>query len=51
MKYEAPELTAILPAIDAIRNSLLHKTKKGGADYLAPSNHWNEPQLGYVDWE
>jgi hypothetical protein len=51
MKYEAPELTALLRAIDAIQNSLLHKAKKGGIDYLSPANHGNEPQLGYADWE
>jgi hypothetical protein len=47
MKYEAPELTAVTPAIDAIQaigTKLSTQTRDSNV-------HKNEPSSAYQDWE
>lgn len=43
MKYEAPEITALTPAIDAIQS--LSKPNTSGTDGIREVVH------GYADWE
>ncbi len=51
MKYETPELTALIPAINAIQSTGGSKsTSAQTADGVNPLSH-NESFAGYVDWE
>ena len=45
MKYQAPQLTALTPAIDAIQDAI-SKTPKGPSDGVEP-----EQLSAYEDWE
>jgi hypothetical protein len=48
MRYETPELTASVPAIDAIQSSS-DNTPKSNTPQLDTSS--KEGSAGYVDWE
>ena len=51
MKYEAPKLTALTPAIDAIQTTVVGKSKTQPIhDQVQPGNR-NESLMGYADWE
>ncbi len=50
MKYETPELTALVPAINAIQTTSTPKVTIGGFDSPAPLGH-NEGSGAYADWE
>ena len=45
MKYETPEMTALMPAIDAIQD-IVTKPSQGNLD-----GKDNEATLAYADWE
>jgi len=49
MKYETPELTALMPAINAIQGSNPSKVTHGTGDGNQPAP--NESNPGYADWE
>lgn len=51
MKYEAPELTVMLPAIGAIQNFLVSKSSRHPIVETAQPGETNEPNFGYCDWE
>jgi len=51
MKYEAPELTVMLPAFRAIQNLLVSKSSRYSIVETAQPGENNEPNLGYADWE
>lgn len=51
MKYEAPELTLVLPAIATIQNFLAGKSSRHPIVETAQPGENNEPNLGYCDWE
>ena len=48
MKYETPELTALVPAINAIQSTGNPKTINGNGDSVPNPN---EVAFAYQDWE
>jgi len=51
MKYEAPKLTALTSAINAIQTTVVGKSKSQPIrDQVQPGNR-NEALAGYADWE
>jgi hypothetical protein len=51
MKYEAPELKSIIPAIHVIHNIVASKSSRYHVVETAHPGQTNEPNLGYADWE
>jgi hypothetical protein len=48
MKYETPELTALMPAINAVQSG---GGSKSTSQPYSDSSPTNEQFQGYVDWE
>jgi hypothetical protein len=48
MKYETPKLMALVPAINAVQQTLSAKGTSGKEDSIVPAKETN---LAYQDWE
>jgi hypothetical protein len=50
MKYETPQLTALMPAINAVQTIPVSKAEPGPQDSLMPTE-FNDNLASYTDWE